>query len=79
MGGDPQKLCAKKLADLFSRHEKLVHIDISNNFFDKEECLLLAEGLIDNHSILGVHVAGNKAEIDALGFLKPIDDLHIAS
>lgn len=79
MGADPEMRAAKKIAELVSTHEQLVHFDISNNFFEKEECQLIAEGLCSNHSILGLHVAGNNAEVDALGFMKPTDTLHITS
>lgn len=79
MGSDVLMLAAKKIADFVAKHEKLVHVDVSNNCFEKQECEILAEGLSKNHSIVGFHVAGNKAEVNALGFLKPLDTLDIAS
>ena len=34
--------------------------------------------MIDNHSVLGLHMAGNNAEIDSLGFLVPQEKINIA-
>ena len=79
MGSDAAMLSAKKLSEFVANHRKLVHVDVSNNCFEKQECQILAEGLCKNRNIVGFHVAGNKAEVDALGFLKPQDTLHVAS
>ena len=31
--------------------------------------LSIGEGLKENHTILGLHMLGNEAEVDALGFV----------
>ena len=31
----------------------------------------MAEGLRENHAILGIHMIGNEAQTDALGFVVP--------
>jgi hypothetical protein len=72
-------LAAKKLSEFLATHKQLVHLDISNNCFEKEECQVIAEGLSKNHHILGVHTAGNKADIDSLGFITPQDTFDVAS
>lgn len=35
---------------------------------------IIGEGLKKNHTILGLHVKGNQAELDANGFIQPISD-----
>jgi hypothetical protein len=32
---------------------------------------LIADGLLENHSLLGLHMAGNEAETNAAGFVEP--------
>lgn len=32
---------------------------------------VLGEGLKENHSILGIHMLGNEAKVDQLGFVDP--------
>ena len=51
----------------------LVHLDISHNNLSTIDCEHLSKEIKDNHSILGIHVDGNKMYIDALGFLHPLD------
>lgn len=79
LGSDSLMLAAKKLSEFVANHKKLVHLDISNNCLEKDECQVIAEGLCKNHTILGVHIAGNKAEVDSLGFIQPQDTLNVAS
>lgn len=50
----------------------LMHLDISFNGFTAEDMTALSDGLRENHTLLGCHVEGNNARIDALGFLNPI-------
>ena len=72
-------LAAKKLSEFVANHKSLVHLDISNNCFEKDECQVIAEGFCKNHTILGIHLAGNKADVDSLGFIQPQDTQNIAS
>ena len=51
----------------------LIHLDFSHNYFDSRELEVINEGLSDNHTILGLHMAGNEGETDAQGFIKPHD------
>jgi len=47
---------------------------MSHNGFDSLELEKISEGLDENHTILGIHFAGNEGDIDALGFIKRHDD-----
>jgi len=49
----------------------LIHVDFSNNDFAAPEIEIIAEGLKENHTILGIHMIGNEATTDALGFVAP--------
>ena len=43
----------------------MLHVDFSNNGFSATEIEVIAEGLKDNHTILGIHMIGNEATTDA--------------
>jgi len=57
----------------FQNNKTLLHLDISHNGFDSEEVKILAEGLLENQTILGVHMEGNEGKTDALGFVSHLD------
>lgn len=72
--------CAQEPAQTFGadsprghhpRHSdtSLVHLDIGYNKFTKDDVPLLAEALKKNHTIFGLHVAGNGMWVDSRGFL----------
>lgn len=52
----------------------LFHLDISYNSLGAEDCAKIAVGLLDNVSLFGIHVAGNEAHVDEMGFLVPNGD-----
>ena len=47
----------------------LIHLDLSYNNITYDTCKILALGLKKNHSIYGLHFAGNYGKIDEHGFL----------
>ena len=53
----------------------LIHLDISHNNLNYEDCKLISEKSKINHNILGMHVDGNCMEINCLGFLSPVEKL----
>lgn len=55
--------------NMFSKNQSLVHVDLSYNMIKQEDCAVLAQGLKNNHRILGLHFQGNLGYIDALGHL----------
>jgi Ran GTPase-activating protein (RanGAP) involved in mRNA processing and transport len=48
----------------------LRHLDISYNSLDKNECQKLADTIVDNHSLWGLHIMGNDCVLDSLGFIR---------
>ncbi|CAK0802441.1 unnamed protein product, partial [Prorocentrum cordatum] len=59
----------RMLSSVLNDCKSLFHLDISYNHFSAEDCDLLADGIRKNHSLWGVHIEGNKAMIDADGFI----------
>lgn len=59
------------LGEILEDNRRLFHLDISYNAIRADDCELLAEGLRENHTLFGFHVAGNQAQMDASGFLVP--------
>jgi hypothetical protein len=51
------------------RNMHLLHLDISHNQFKPEDSEAMADGLKENHTLLGIHTVGNHAEVDHLGFM----------
>ena len=59
----------KKLALYFKKDVNLIHLDMSHCGFTHEDAIILNKGLKFNHTILGIHMAGNNTGIDPLGYL----------
>lgn len=59
------------LADSLANNKVLVHLDISNNHLDMDDCALLAKHLESNQTLIGLHMSGNCGVIDSRGFLIP--------
>lgn len=59
------------LSRFFAENSTLRHLDISYNSLKLPDCKLLAASSLENHSILGVHLAGNECSVDSRGFLRP--------
>ena len=67
---------AVELGEYFGKNTlSLVHLDISHNNLNYEDCKLISEKSKVNHAILGIHVDGNCMEINCLGFISPIEKL----
>jgi hypothetical protein len=64
--------------DAFRENKSLIHVDISHNNVPKVDMEIIAEGLKDNHTIMGIHVAGNAAYVDNQGFVIPSEELSKA-
>ena len=64
--------CAKAFKHMFKDNKILVHIDISYCGFNMDDILIMNEGLIENHTIWGIHSIGNAGKTDQLGFLVPM-------
>jgi Ran GTPase-activating protein (RanGAP) involved in mRNA processing and transport len=71
MGREDSIEIAQSMSDALMSNTKLVHLDISYNNFTLEECKIIGEGLMNNHTLLGLHVDGNSCVVDSRGFIKP--------
>jgi hypothetical protein len=67
--GENVSTCAEEICVFFRENKDIVHLDLSLNQFDAEECALLSEAVCENHTIYGLHFAGNHAYVDARGFI----------
>lgn len=59
---------------MFRNNVSVVHLDFSFCGFREQECAVMAEGLLLNHTILGIHMTGNKWMTDDQGFMNRIVD-----
>lgn len=57
------------LCTAIGQHTTLTHLDLSRNQLPRAMCTVLAEGIADNHCLLGLHVVGNDCAINPNGFL----------
>eukprot|EP00928_Gymnodinium_smaydae_P100114 TRINITY_DN9745_c0_g1_i2.p1 TRINITY_DN9745_c0_g1~~TRINITY_DN9745_c0_g1_i2.p1 ORF type:complete len:991 (-),score=202.28 TRINITY_DN9745_c0_g1_i2:161-3133(-) len=57
------------LAQSLAQDCPLIHLDLSYNALQPKECEVLGRGLRSNHSLLGLHLVGNAADVDANGFV----------
>ena len=64
---------AEAWSKLFLENKSLLHLDISNNDFLTHEIQVMSKGLMENHTILGLHMEGNEGATDAYGFIHPMD------
>lgn len=55
----------------------LLHVDMSNNLLNAQELQTISDGLQSNHTILGIHLIGNEAEVDTKGFVKADKDISL--
>ena len=44
---------------------------MSHNHIPMTDVEIIADGLKDNHNILGIHFIGNDGDVDAKGFVNP--------
>ena len=72
VGSTKEHECAKAFAACFESNTSLLHVDMSSDLFDREDVQILNQGLTENHSILGIHMGGNKGRTDPLGFVNPL-------
>ncbi|GLE08727.1 hypothetical protein PINS_up020128 [Pythium insidiosum] len=59
------------LADALANNKVLVHLDLSNNHLDMDDCALLAKQLELNQTLIGLHLSGNCGVMDTKGFVIP--------
>ena len=54
---------------MFKVNKTLIHLNLSHCDISRYECLIMKQGLKDNHTLLGLHMIGNEMNTNALGFL----------
>lgn len=69
LGNGGAKAAMESLARALKAECSLVHLDLSYNSLRAEDCVVLAGGLRDNHTLVGLHLVGNSASVDADGFV----------
>ena len=73
------------ILELFKKNDKLIHLDLSNNNFSRDESKRISEGLAANQSIYGFHFVGNYGHVDSRGFLivkeneeRDLSEMHVS-
>lgn len=66
---------AEAWRDAFRENKSLVHVDISHNNMPKIDIEIIADGLVTNHNIYGIHLSGNHGHVDNQGFVQPSYEL----
>lgn len=62
--------CSYAFSELFGNEESnLLHIDLSNNRWKRNQIEIISEGINANHSIYGFHIDNKFSTIDELGFM----------
>jgi hypothetical protein len=70
------------LGEAISRHERLVHVNLEHNHIGARDIEVFADDMERNHTILGVHLAGNRATVNRMGFIERGEeptDLHFTT
>jgi len=50
---------------MFKENKTLLHMDLSHNNFNKQDCEVIDEGLKENHSLYGIHMVGNEVNTNS--------------
>ena len=63
------------LAEGIRNNKSLKHLSLSGNFIPPEEGRAFGDGLVDNHTLVGLHIMiANCVRIDHLGYVYPLTD-----
>lgn len=60
----------KALASVFLECDTLFHLDLSYNSLSSADCEVFGEALKENHTLFGLHLAGNGAYVDDIGMVQ---------
>jgi Ran GTPase-activating protein (RanGAP) involved in mRNA processing and transport len=70
-GSSDSDASAAALTAALKTNRVLTHLDLRQNRLTAPQCAALAEALKANHTLYGLHLSGNAAQVDARGFLLP--------
>jgi hypothetical protein len=59
-----------ELSQMFKENKTIIHLDLSHNNLKIKDCMIIEEGLKENHTLLGIHMVGNEVNTNAQGFFK---------
>eukprot|EP00347_Sterkiella_histriomuscorum_P005610 403355936 len=72
------ELNAKIWKECLEQNQSLLHVDLTHNSLNSGELEIIAQGLQNNHTILGIHMLGNEGETDTQGFVKVIKKKQVS-
>jgi hypothetical protein len=67
------KLLGKTWGKALQSNSTLLHLDLSHNELSRDLCMHMEPYLSTNHSLYGLHLAGNGCTVDSLGRIRDID------
>lgn len=71
IGSTTENQVSSIMREAFTANQSLNHIDVSHCNFNQIDIEIMNEGLIQNHTIMGIHLLGNYGTTDSLGFVHP--------
>lgn len=62
----------RQLSQFFVQSKDIKHVDLSKCELGADLCQILADGIAENKTILGIHMSGNEAYVDPRCFIVPL-------
>ena len=59
---------------MIKSNKSLLHLDLSFNYFDYEQCKIISESINQNQTMHGFHFSGNCGFVDKLGYIRLTDN-----
>lgn len=77
-----EDMIGKAWGRALKKNKSLVHIDLSKNHFSEDACRVIGKRAVKNHTIYGLHLAGNCCTVDTQGFVvvdegQPITEAYL--
>lgn len=70
---------AQAWSNCFAMNGSIIHLNLAQNDFTCDELKIMAEGMRQNHSIIGLHMEGNECYVDAFGQIRPFEVTDLAA
>ena len=68
LGGNNPSI-APNISEVLQKNDKIIHLDLSNNYFTLQESKIIASGFENNHNIYGFHFVGNYGYVNSQRYL----------